>query len=256
MRNRMNLRKRTFNLKIKYRKHKLTKVEKVYIIIVIIFISIAFLFNIINKKITPILMTYAAKKSKTIANVVITQAINDNIYEDMKKENIFIETKDKNGNTISTNFNPIIINTILNKVTFCVQDYLEKLESGEIKKLHLSNNIMNEYNLKTSRQGVIYEIPSGVIFNNALLANLGPKVPVKISINGDVISNIKTDITDYGINNALVKVSVSVKVYIQVIIPFKTEEVIVETDIPIVMQLIKGEVPSYYYPTGPIDKTK
>lgn len=248
MRNKIHLKKRYHLKKYKFRKYKFGKKEKIMFIIFLMIISIFFALYIINKKITPILMTYATKKSKTIANIVITQAVNDNIFKDMNKEDLFIETKDEKGNVSSTNFNPVIINTILNKVTFCVQDYLEKLESGRINELNLSNNIMNEYDLKTSKQGVIYEIPSGVIFNNALLSNLGPKVPVKININGDVISSIKTDVTDYGINNALIKVTINVKVYIQVVIPFKTKEVVVETDIPVIMQLVKGEVPSYYYP--------
>ena len=250
MRNRINLKRRNylFKYKFKSKKNKKSKKEKIIIILLLIVSSIFFSLYIINQKITPILMMYATKKSKTIANVVITQAVNDNIFSDMNKEELFSEVKDSNGNVTSTNFNPVIINTILNKVTFCVQDYLEKLESGKIKELNLSNNIMNEYDLKTSKQGVIYEIPSGVIFNNALVSNLGPKVPVKININGDVVSNIKTDVTDYGINNALIKVTINIKVYIQVVIPFKTKEVMVETDIPVIMQLIKGEVPSYYYP--------
>ena len=34
----------------------------------------------------------------------------------------------------------------------------------------------------------------------------------------------------------------------QVIIPFKTKEIIVESNIPVVMKLVEGNVPSYYYP--------
>ena len=81
-----------------------------------------------------------------------------------------------------------------------------------------------------------------------MLSNLGPKIPVKINLDGDVITSLNTEVKDYGINNALIKISVNVKVYMNVIIPFKTEEIIIETNIPIVMRIVEGEIPSYYYP--------
>ena len=88
-----------------------------------------------------------------------------------------------------------------------------------------------------------------MLFNNSLLSNLGPKIPVKINLNGDVITDIKTEVQSYGINNALIKVNANIKVYMQVIIPFKTREIVVEANVPIVMKLVEGNVPSYYYPT-------
>ena len=191
-------------------------------------------------------MVYAEKKSRTIATSIITHAVNNDILKELDKDNIFVESKDKNGNVISTDFNSIVINKLLNEVSSYVEVYLEELETGNIKKLKLSKNLKELYGFKTSKNGVVYEIPSGIITNNALFSNLGPKVPVRINLNGDVVTSIKTDVTDYGINNALIKVSVSIKVYMQVIIPFKTKEMVVESDIPIVMRLVKGDVPNYY----------
>jgi sporulation protein YunB len=206
--------------------------------------------GLISKKITPILMTYAEKKSKTLANSLITQAVTNEILTDLDKEKLFVEKKDNNNNIISTDFDSVMVNKILNEISSYVETYLEELETGKVKKLKLSRNLKETYGLKNSKNGIVYEIPSGIIFGNALLSNLGPKIPVRINLNGDVVTNIKTEVTDYGINNALIKVSVTVKVYMNVIIPFNTKEVIVESDIPIVMRLIKGEVPNYYYPVG------
>lgn len=195
-------------------------------------------------------MIYAEKKSKTIANSIITQAVNNEILSDIDKNNLFVEVKDKNGNIISTNFDPLVVNKILNKVSSYVELYLEELETGKVEELKLSRKLKKTYGLKNTRKGIVYDIPSGVVFNNALLSNLGPKVPVKINLNGDVITNINTEVKDYGINNALIKVNINVKVYMQVIIPFNTKEIVVNSDIPIVMRIIKGEVPNYYYPLG------
>lgn len=255
MKNRIHLKKRrkVFKLK-KSNKHKISKKDKIIIIFFLIIVVVFFLINLIGKKITPILMTYAEKKAKSIATVMITEAVNNNVFKDMNKEDLFIEKKDNDGNIVSTDFNPVIVNTVLNKITIYVQNYLEQLESGGIDELELSSTILSSYDLEKLKKGIIYEIPSGIVFNNSLISNLGPKIPVKINLNGDVVSDIKTEVESYGINNALIKVSANVKVYMQVIIPFKTKEIVVETNIPIVMKLVEGSVPSYYYPFSTTNK--
>ena len=40
---------------------------------------------------------------------------------------------------------------------------------------------------------------------------------------------------------------INVEVYEQVILPFTTKRVTINTDIPIAVKLIQGEIPSYYF---------
>lgn len=206
-------------------KKRIKKKNKYVILFLFIMAFTLFLLVLISKKTTPILIESAKKKSKTISNNIITKSVNDNVLKDMNKEEIFIEKRDNNGNVITTDFNSVILNQILNKITVSVEKDLRELNNK-----------------------VSYRIPIGIIFNSSLLSNLGPKIPVKINLDGDVITSLNTEVKDYGINNALIKISVNVKVYMNVIIPFKTEEIIIETNIPIVMRIVEGEIPSYYYP--------
>ena len=74
---------------------------------------------------------------------------------------------------------------------------------------------------------------------------MGPKIPVKLSLIGDIVSNVNTKVTNYGINNALIEVSIYVQVESRVILPFITDTVIVETEIPVAMKLVQGIVPDY-----------
>ena len=63
---------------------------------------------------------------------------------------------------------------------------------------------------------------------------------------GSVVSNIKSDITNYGINNALLEVSIEVEVSEQVILPFISKRITISQDIPIAIKIIQGTVPKYY----------
>ncbi len=246
-------------MRYRYRKKRLKfKIEKkniVVLAVVGIIISCFFLFSYINKKITPILMNYAESKAINLATLMITQAVNNEVFSKMDKDDLFLSEKDSNGNITSIDFNSITINKLLNMVTNYVQDYLQKIEDGDIDNLGVSDSIFSDYDIESLKNGVIYEIPSGVVFKNSLLSNLGPKIPVKMSLIGDVVSDIDTSITNYGINNALLKVTLKVQVNMQVLLPFSKKKAYAETNIPVALKLIQGTVPEMYYDLNGLKKS-
>lgn len=85
------------------------------------------------------------------------------------------------------------------------------------------------------------------IFDNPLLSNLGPRIPVRIFMLGSTSSNINTKITNYGINNALIETSIVIDLKLQIVLPYKTEKVSFQNSIPISLKLIQGIVPNYYF---------
>lgn len=213
--------------KIKFkRKYKISNM--IVLIIMSIIVMIILLFNYIGKYITPVIINYAKKEAKKISLEVITKSINI----DTKNMNLFIE----NDNGI--NYNTYEINKILKKVSKNLRKNLKKLEQGNVDSIK-NNNL---------KKGIIYEVPIGVIFGNGLLSNIGPKIPVKISLVGDIETNIITDVKEYGINNAVLKISIKVSVTEQVILPFSENDITIKTSIPLVIKLVKGEVPNYYNP--------
>ena len=146
----------------------------------------------------------------------------------------------KSGNTVD--FDSYKINRLVVLINKNLKDNLNKLEKGKIE-LEGITLLKDKSKIK---KGVVYEIPSGIIFNNALLANIGPKIPVKLHLIGDAIVSVDTKITDYGINNAIIEVFVKINVTEQMILPFSVKKVKVEQSIPIAIKLIEGNIPSYY----------
>lgn len=228
--------------KIKLKKRKHSKLNFFLFVIILMIISIVFLFTYINKKITPVFLEYAEFQASKIATYVISKAIDEEVSKNLDIEDLFISSKDSSGNIKSIDFNPVTINKISNLIKSNIFEYLEDLENGNIEKIKNTALFSSRIN-----EGIVFEIPSGIVFNNVLLANIGPKVPVKLSLTGDILTNIHTKVTDYGINNAVVEVVINVEVYEQVILPFTTKRVTINTDIPIAVKLIQGEIPSYYF---------
>ena len=232
-----------YNMKrIRLKKRKNNKWNMIILIIIILIISIIYVFNYINKKIAPIFLEYAEFQASKIATYVISKAVDEEVSQNLDLEDLFISTSDSEGNIKSIDFNPITINKISNMIKANIFEYLEDLENGNIEKIKNTALFSSRIN-----EGIVFEIPSGVVFDNIILANIGPKVPVKLSLIGDILTNISTKVTDYGINNVVVEIIVNVEVYEQVILPFTTKRITINTDIPIALKLIQGEIPSYFF---------
>ena len=235
--------KRSMNLK---RKFVLKKMNVVVLSLIFIFILVILLFKIINDKVNPILLSYAELETKKFASIIINKAIEKNVANDLVIDDLYIVSKNDNNEISSVDFNPVIVNKVLTKVTSSVQMNIKNLEEGNLDLLEVSDDVLMYYDKENLKKGIIFKIPSGIIFNNSLLANLGPKIPVRFTLVGDVITGIKTNVTNYGINNALLEISVNVKLTLKVILPISTREISVETDVPIAIKMIQGTVPNYY----------
>lgn len=218
-------------------------------IMLVLFITIMFLivgFKSLNKKVTPILMTYAKEETYKLATIIINDAISKKVVNELTLDNLFLITKDDNGEIVSIDFNSIIVNKVLTTTTSAVIQNLKYIEQGRITELDLSDNIIVEYDEKLLKKGIFYEIPLGVVFENSFLSNLGPKIPVKMNLIGSIISGVETKVTNYGINNALVEVYIHLQASIQVVLPLISDRIKVETDIPVAIKLIRGNIPEYY----------
>ncbi len=223
---------------------KRIKFKNSILIIFLLIISIFLALKFINLKVNPVLLDYANMEARKLASIIINDAINKN-FNDIDIDELFIITKEENE-IKAIDFNPIIVNQVLTNTTTLIQTNLKYLEQGKIELLNLNTDALIDYNTDKLRQGIIYEIPSGVIFGNSFLANIGPKIPVRFSLVGDIVSYVNTNVKDYGINNALIEVNIVLELSEQLILPFVTDKISIDITIPVALKLIQGTVPNYY----------
>ncbi len=230
-------------MKLKYR---LKFSNIIVLIIIIISISVLLLFKLFNNRLKPIFITIANSEAKKISTLIINDAVGKQLASSLTVENLFNISKDNNGNITSIDLNSMIVNKVLTTTTSTAILNLKLLEEGKIEQLELPDSVIVSYDKNDLKKGIIYNIPTGVVFGNTILSNIGPKIPVKFSLIGSVTSNINTKITNYGINNALIEVYVDLTVELEVILPLMTDNIEVTSSIPIAIKLIQGNIPSYY----------
>ncbi len=205
------------------------------LICIIILVLSFFIINFIDKKVAPIMMDYSKGEIKRIASIIINRSIRDDLLNDGILDELFI-VKKKDDEIVSITLDSFIVNKITNRISDACEDNLRKIEKGKYDELKKEFNIGEENFL----------IPSGIIFTNSILSNIGPKIPIRLKIIGNVTSGIKPDVKEYGINNSLITISVEIKVELMVILPLSTDYVSITNYVPIVIKLIQGKVPEIY----------
>ncbi|WP_053365219.1 sporulation protein YunB [Bacillus sp. FJAT-27245] len=230
-------------IKRSYRRRGPLPLRYVLLISLVAFVFVTYQsLTIINKQIEPRLIKIAETKAREFASQAVNKAISQYVLDNIEVKEIIVVHN--NSGEIGYSFNQRVYTQVISDITTRIQQYLNLLESGKIEELEA----FKEFNASDSKkhQGLIYEIPIGMATNNSLFSNLGPKVPVRFEILGDVTANIETKIRETGINNTYLEIYAKTHVQMSVIIPLIKKEINVSNSILIGDLFLPGKVPQYY----------
>lgn len=229
-----------------YKKRKNSKLGLITILI-FLSLSVSFFFIIyLSKKINPIFMSYAESETRKLMTLVINKSLTKELTLKDEIDNIYHITKSNNEDIQIIDFDSKEVTKFLNNITNLIQTNLKAIEEGNIDLIDLEENTLDKYDKDLLKKGIIYEIPILAATNSSLLSNIGPRIPVRFYLIGDVTSNVETEVKEYGINNALVKLSIRINVSGRVNLPFVSENVTVDMVIPVSMKIIQGKIPEFY----------
>ena len=226
--------------------NKTTKFKILFLTIIFMLIAALLVLNILGKKINDKILVFAEAEVSKLSKLIVNKAVSDIVIESMDIERLFIIEKNSNNDIQLIDFDPQSVNKILSDISDTIIEYFEELENGYSSIIDIKNNLITNTDISSQKEGVIFEIPMGVVSNNALISNLGPRVPIRISFNGELESSLKTDIQNYGINNAVITVSVNISVSEQILMPITSKQITISNDIPIAIKIVQGKIPNYY----------
>ena len=165
-----------------------------------------------------------------LVNNIITKAIND-------------EMKSIDINSNSSNVSKL--NEIEKKIDERIQRELILIDDGVLDDYFIPKRIKNG-RFKKIRTGVLCDISIGSIRGSTLFANIGPTIPIKLLFSGGLNSNISIDISEYGINNAIIKVYFNVDINEQITMPISSKRKKISIKKILAIDIINGEIPDYY----------
>ncbi len=205
--------------------------------------------------------------------IIICSIILLNIYASNTSKNAIIMINEKIDSIIYQFFNELITNDVINKNS--VNDILEINKNNKDEILSVSYNIEKSYEILTevsnilskglndlergvidvnyydkylspSLNGLVLEIPFFLGSKNIFLNNLGPRIPVLINFNETLLTNIKTKVTNYGFNNALLELYITVEMQKLIITPINKDNSKFNYDILVGALVVNGSVPEFY----------
>lgn len=177
--------------------------------------------------------------SRTIINTINTNTVNNNIRADIfKKYNMdnLITIEKSNNKIIDVNYNLENAYELLVIIKKMIIDSIE---------VYMPNIYNYKYQLKNDV--IMLEMPFYNYTDNLLLANLGPKVLIRMSMIRFIDGSVRTKIKDYGINSLLVELYLNFKITSSIVVPNTNEESVTnDYNILISSKVIQGEIPSIY----------
>lgn len=215
--------------------------NRIAILLLLIFLCTLIILNSLKIQITNILKEYAVNEVTNISTYIINEAVSNSKLSSIENSDLIIMTKNNKEEIISIDFNTLEVNRYLVSINNSI---LEKYKYMQLSNYSALNNSIIKQDNNLSK--FVYYIPLGIVNKNPVLSNLGPKIPIKAEIIGNIRSNIKTELTPYGINNSLLKIYIEVTTNINFIMPFVTDKVVVKEEIPVIIKLINGSIPNVY----------
>ena len=213
---------------------------KIYLII-IIFSILLITINLLvyyNKTVTPKLNDYSYDLVNKFTYQLIMDYLNDELITSDDLKDILILTKNNNDEIILVDFNLDKAYEVNSKITNTLKEKINSFESGVV--------LDNDLGVKSARGGLEVDIPIFINSNYALFSTYGPKIPVKISFIGTIETNLKTDVSSYGMNNSLAQISAEINVVESIITPIDSKNINLNYNILLDSKLINGRVPAYY----------
>lgn len=156
-----------------------------------------------------------------------TEAIYKTLQQEVSSENIqyqdfiFIH-KDNQGHVALMQANTVMVNRVAARITMSTQTALEELRCQS------------------------FEIPLGEILGIPLLANYGPRISYRIMPMGTVRVNIVDQFEAAGINQTRHKIYLNFATNVRIVIPSKSGEAVVATQMPLAESIIVGNVPNTF----------
>jgi len=211
-----------------------------FIVFFCVVINAFLLFNLYSKNTTEKAVNVIQKKLDKIIYQFFTDLVTDDVINLDSAGDLLEINKNSKDEIISVNYNLEKTYKILTEVSRILKVGISNLENGK-----LDVKIYDKY-LESNKNGLILNIPFFLGVNNIFLNNLGPKIPILINFNETLLTNIKTKVTNYGFNNALLEIYITVEIEKLIITPIIKSQDKFYYDILIGALVINGSVPEFY----------
>ncbi|MEG2604936.1 MAG: sporulation protein YunB, partial [Clostridia bacterium] len=165
-------------------------------------------------------MAYARAYSTAVEN--INRAVQTVVRQGVSYDDLVITEKDVNGRVTMLRSNTLRMNEIATQTALLAEEELNSIENQTIY------------------------IPLGAALGIRFLAGFGPRLSIQIVPVGAVNTHFETEFQSAGINQTRHRIYLALRTTVSLIIPTGSQRVEVTSIVPVVENIIVGEVPQSF----------
>lgn len=196
----------------------LKKITKFSIIVLVMAVT----FKTVINSVEPILDTLAKDKAKSVATIICNEETT-NIMQNYQYDDIITIYRDNDNNITMIQSNIIPINNIISTAGEKIQKRIDET-TGEKVYVNL-----------------------GGFTGSKILSGIGPSIAVKLSLVGNVETNIKSEFISQGINQTIHRIYLEIDCTIKILTPYNVIEDKIANQVLIAENIIVGKIPETYY---------
>lgn len=207
------------------------------LVISLILLAISYIF--IDNYFSQSVQLFTNQKAQQFATRTIEHAVRNTIVESDDIQDIVQIYYKSDGIVSNISINTKKVNSLLANASKELYQTVNDLENSKNKELNL---------------------PLGYLVSRSFFTNFGPVVTINLKPIGSVKVDCISSVTPNGLNNSLLELSLKIKLEFLVLIPMQSQELAIETKVPLVVEVLSGNIPQFYYqgstsfsPTVPIE---
>lgn len=185
-----------------------------------------------NDLIEPKLLAISKQKTNDALKLLTHEVLKKLDYESSQ---LIVYNKDIDGNISSIEYDTKSLNKILDESLLAIKNSLEAASLGK------EDPLLEEVFFK---DGIVYEVPIGYLTGIAFLQNVGYRIKIDLPLFHYVNGSLDIESEPYGINASLVTIYLHLKINAEVITSIYVQEISFEEKIPLVIQIVQGDVSS------------
>lgn len=196
--------------------------KKLLIALSVVLLLAILLFIHFQKNVTRVLLSISEATMRASTTVAVNDAVYYTLSDEMRYDDLVTISRDGDGNIISVAANPLKLNKIAR-------------DTASISQSNLKNLSLN---------GI--PVPLGALTGIEAFAGLGPDIQFRIIPVSSVYCDFSSDFESVGINQTKHSIYLNVIADISIVMPSRTENFAVTTEILVGESVIVGSVPDVY----------
>ena len=202
----------------RFNNDKTRKIIKIATVLLIAFLVVEYAM----KTVEPIIDRQCSSMAKSIATKISNEQATS-VMKAYKYEDFANIDKTSDGNIKLISSNTITINKIVSDIPVLIQKELNKVENSK------------------------FYIRMGSFTGSKFLAGRGPKVEIKMSVIGDIETDLRSEFKEAGINQTLHRIYLEIKCNVSILTPMHSTTEVSTNQVLLAEGVIVGNIPDTYY---------